>query len=237
MKKKILIIVSVVVLVAIVVGSIIFLPKLFNKNSNSESSAGNNISVNKEDLKSGSEMLHIGSIAEIKPYAEAYGFSLTTYEEDDKITVNDAVCCDIPLQINYLPGENEDDLYQVEVYYIPFSSEYRDIESPKFTHSGDDLKGEIEKFFKMIEYAFNVNVNGQYFIISNEGELLDNNSNAAYDSLISGNAVIDFTLRDSNGYYWILSSGLSEEGLVYFNFTNYFDLYIYSENIAHVAAE
>lgn len=239
MKKKVIIIViAIVLVVALVIGGIVFIPKIMNNGSDTDSSNGEQIQI--PELGNGKEFFKITAIEEIEPLVEKYGFKLEGPEYDaGLISVYDATCCDLPVQFEFIPYDDEtQDLLNMSCYYIPFSFEYEASETPEFTHNGKELREEVNKFFDMLEKVYSVTIDDNYFVISSaDGTLLPNTDDATYNKIISKEAFIDFSLRDERGFYWNLRSTSTEEGLIYLKFTNYYDSIQYAENIAHVTVE
>lgn len=238
MKKKIIIVVVAAVLA--VCGVIFILKSVENAPNGADVSSAEATGI--PNLGDGKEFFKITDISEVEPLVTKYGFKLEGPEYDaGMISVYDAECCGVPVQFDFVPYGNEeaetDFLMNMSCYYIPFSEEYKDKESPSFTHTGAELKTEIDKFFKMIEEVFNISIGDNYFIIASDGNLLSNTDPSSYDKIISNIAFLDFSLRDSNGDYWNLRSETTDEGLVFLRFTNYYDSEQYLENIAHVTVK
>lgn len=240
-KKPLIIIIAGVLIIAIAVCGVIFIPKLLNNTpSGDESISGDSIGI--PEMGDGKEFFKITDISEVEPLATKYGFKMEGPEYDaGMVSVYDANCCGIPVQFEFVPHGNEETetgfLMTMSCYYIPFSEEYKDNESPSFTHSGVELKSEFDVFFEMIEKVFNVSVENNYFVIASDGNLLSNSDASSYDQIISNNAFLDFSLRDVNGDYWNLRSETTDEGLVFLRFTNYYDSEQYAENIVHVTVQ
>lgn len=240
-KKLLIIIIAIVLVVAIAVCSVIFIPKLLNNTPGGDDKLAGNI-VEIPEMGDGKEFFKITDISQVEPLVTKYGFEMEGPEYDaGMVSVYDAECCGVPVQFEFVPyGAEENEigiLMNMSCYYVPFSEEYKDVELPSFTHSGAELKAEIDIFFGMIEKVFNVSIGENYFIVDSNGNLLSNSDAASYDKIISNDAFLDFSLRDTGDYYWNLRSLTTEEGLIYLRFTNYFDSSQYAENIAHVTVQ
>lgn len=240
-KKLLIIIIAIVLVIAIAVCGVIFIPKLLN-NTPGDNDGFSGEPVGIPEIGDGKEFFEITDISEIEPLVTKYGFKMEGPEYDaGMVSVYDAECCGVPVQFDFVPYGNEEAetgfLMNMSCYYIPFSEEYKDNDSPSFTHSGAELKSEIVVFFKMIEKVFNVSIENNYFIIASDGNLLSNADASSYDQIISNNAFLDFSLRDINGNYWNLRSETTDEGLVFLRFTNYYDSEQYVENIVHVTVQ
>lgn len=239
-KKLIIIIIAIVLVVAVAICGVIFIPKLLNNTPSGDDLSGETVWI--PEMGDGKEFFKITDINQVEPWATKYGFKFEGPEYDaGKVSVYDAECCGVPVQFEFVPyGAEENEigiLMNMSCYYIPFSEEYKDNESPSFTHSGAELKSEIDVFFKMIEKVFNVSIENNYFVIASDGNLLSNTEASSYDQIISNDAFLDFSLRDSNGDYWNLRSETTEEGLVFLRFTNYYSSEQYAENIVHVTVQ
>ena len=119
--------------------------------------------------------------------------------------------------------------------YSPFGEGYASQESSQGTHTGAELKLEVEKFLHMLEQVFEVKIGDKFYVVTSDGEPISNQENSSYEQIMNGEASIYFTLRDRNGFFWCLSSEITEEGLICLNFTNYYNQY--ADNIVDITVE
>lgn len=243
-KKPLIVIIAIVLIIAVAICGVIFIPKLLKNAPGDDGSSGEVSGI--PEMGDGKEFFKITDISEVEPLVTKYGFKMEGPEYDaGMISVYDAECCGVPVQFEFIPFGDEMDtlmndsyLMSMSCYYIPFSSEYNDVETPKFTHNGNELKGEVVKFFEMLEKVYSVVIDDNYLIIeASDGKLLSNVDDASFERIISNEAFIDFSLRDENGFYWNLRSEITEEGLVYLKFTNYYNSVQYAENITNVTVQ
>lgn len=242
MNKKILFVVIVILLLVItaICGTILMHNRVDDTSADNDVTSEETTAV--QELDDGKEFFKVTCISEVEALVTQYGFKSEGPEYDEVIlSVYEAECCGIPVQFEFVPHSNEEMtteyIMTMSCYYVPFSEEYKNIETPKFTHNGAELKTEVDKFFKMIEQVFDVSIGNNYFIIASDGKLLPNSDAASYDQIISNNAFLEFSLRNSNGDYWNLRSEATEEGLIFLSFTNYYDSERFAENIAHVTVK
>ncbi len=210
MKKVIIACVSVVLVVAIVVGIVFAVNHFKNKDENNTEITNEDSMFLPEDV--GDEfysnyVLFVSTLDDLKEYVADFELKLEQadeYSQDQFLYLNDVSIFGTQLDI-YFNLDESGNITSKTVYFVPFEEDYKGQENPTpKSHSGAEMKEETQKIFTVIEDSFITKIEDRFTIIL-DMKIVDH-SDDSFAKVYSGDAILNFTLLDENGYFWNLKS-------------------------------
>lgn len=211
MKKIIIAVVSAIVAVILVFG-IISGVNYFKSQRNENGTSDEEIVVIKQV-----GLLWAMTYTEVKDIAEENSLKVFQSDEDAEndefFFVDEAAVGDVPMQIYYRQDENGV-IQESSCYIVPFQEDYVDEETAVVKeHTGEELKAETEKIFKLLEEMFDIEIGNKYDIFA-ESEKLSNDE-SGFKAILDNKANLTLSIRDWDQGFWNLSS-MNADGVVYY---------------------
>ena len=209
MKKIVIVLVSVIVTIVLVFGTISGINYFKNKN--------NNAYVQETETIKQIGLLWAVSYDEVCKISKESSLKVLQTDENAEnnefFFVDEASVGNVPMQIYYRQDENGN-IQEISCYIVPFQSDYinENIAVAK-SHTADELKAETEKIFKLLEDVFDIKIGNKYDIFTETDRL--SNDEAGYKAILDNKAMLNLSIRDWNEGFWNLSS-MSADGEVYF---------------------
>lgn len=228
MKKTIVIaviVVSVIVAVGLIIGRSLFKNEEEAPLETLETEPGYVMQDEFSAFCDGEEWFYVHSKDDIRATAEKYGYEASFEEEN--VAVENVRMSDLPMRIEYSMLDG-DEYSRMSILIVPFLDEFES----DVRHTGAELKEKTLSALALLERVTGSSFDNRFYIVKND-ELLDNELDSSYESVLSGEAQIRFSLRYSDGTYWTLYSTYYGNH-VRFEVLRFFDPQYYSDSIVSV---
>lgn len=224
MKKKIIVYLLVVIFLLIGVGILFLLPRTDKGNEDSLN--------NKEEIAMQLLVTDIKSTEEFDTFVDKYKYQFGMVDDKSVASIYD---------VSFL-GENSYATFYFDsngkttdlslFYYLNAveKNDEFDITELSLEDLADKSRAAIEKFCKMFDCDFSTDL----YLANNDGTFTKVESDENFQTIVDRTSYLDFSLRDKNGYYWLLRISY-EENLAVVNISKYFNIDEYKDHVANIS--
>ena len=231
MKRLIVSVLIALVVITIVFGVITGISFFNNQKTTSEkpkndAKQDDTSRVDLTSFSNGEDWFFVTQKEDLTNVAQKYNCTLTA--DETTVLVNDVKVYETAMQFDYISKDEEEEFEKLVAVIPPFLDEYQE----DIRHTGAELKEKTQSVILLLEKITGAEIGDAFYVIS-DGELLDNQQDASYESVLAGEATVYLSIRYKDGTYWALYSTFYENH-VRFELTRYYDPVVYSDSIVNV---
>ena len=219
MKRKLLIVSTIVLLVCfIVAATVVFLMKNNVTNNGNEDPEDYEVSHIVEKI----EFLNFTTYDQIKRYADEYPIYIQTSSDENMFAIGELYIEDNPVSVFYQLNDDKS--------INRFDGKY----SIELKNSDKQCVWDLVSTFNRIVVEHFIVGYFEHNMFNQDGAPIDAYSEESYELMLNGNAKYNLTVIDSNETYWSISAVVVDKKYVEFEFFRCFDLSVYDDDSPNI---